>query len=203
MPKTILITGANGRIGAALVEYIDALEENFDLRLADLNISDARGMKIDVVDLSSCRTACEKVDTVIHLAGVASPASGFEDILPVNIVGAYNIFQAASEAGVRRVIFASSAQAVEGYPLDVQVRTDMPVRIRNLYGASKAYGEALAAYYAYQKNIEAIAVRIGAFEYASEWERMSSRDLSAWADPGDLCSLLVKWQYYPQILYIY
>jgi nucleoside-diphosphate-sugar epimerase len=46
MPKTILITGANGRIGAALVEYIDALDEVYDLRLVDLNVSDARGMKI-------------------------------------------------------------------------------------------------------------------------------------------------------------
>ena len=192
MNKKILITGANGRIGTALVEYIDALGESYDLRLADLEISNERGMKIDVVDLSSCRTACEKIDTVIHLAGVASPASGFEEILPVNIVGTYNIFQAASEAGVRRVIYASSAQAVEGYPLDTQIRTDMPVRPKNLYGVSKAYGEALAAYYAYQKNIEAIAVRIGAFEYTNDWERMSSRDLSAWADPGDLCSLLVR-----------
>lgn len=47
MPKTILITGANGRIGAALVECIDALDEAYDLRLADLNVSDARRMKID------------------------------------------------------------------------------------------------------------------------------------------------------------
>ena len=128
MPQKILITGANGRIGAALVEYMDALGEPYDLRLADLKISDARGMKIDVVDLSSCRTACEKVDTVIHLAGVASPASDFDEILRVNIVGVYNIFQAASDEGVRRIIFASSVQAVEGYPLDTQIRTDMPVR---------------------------------------------------------------------------
>ena len=51
MPKTILITGANGRIGTALVDYIDALGESYDLRLADLEISNERGMKIDVVDL--------------------------------------------------------------------------------------------------------------------------------------------------------
>ena len=58
MNKKILITGANGRIGTALVEYIDALGESYDLRLADLEISNERGMKSDVVDLSSCRTAC-------------------------------------------------------------------------------------------------------------------------------------------------
>ena len=190
--KTILITGANGRVGSALVRYIDALECGYILRLADLKISDERGMNVDVADLSLCRIACEAVDTVIHLASNPSPDSPFEDILPVNIVGTYNIFQAASEAGVRRVIFASSAQVVEGYPLDVQVRTDMPVRPKNLYGVSKAYGEALAAYYAYQNKLEAIAVRIGAFEYQYEWAQMSSRDLSAWAEPEDICSLLVR-----------
>ena len=171
---------------------MDAFEEGYNLRLADLEISDERGIKIDVVDLSSCRTACKAVDTVIHLAGVASPDSSFEVILPVNIVGTYNIFQAAYEAGVRRIVFASSVQAVEGYPLDTQVRTDMPVRPKNLYGVSKAFGEALAAYYAFQKNIEAVAIRIGAFEYQNEWTQLNSRDLSAWTEPDDLCSLIVK-----------
>ena len=190
--KTILITGANGRIGSALVKYIDALEKGYNLRLGDLIVSDERGMKIDITDLSSCRIACEAVDTVIHLAGAASPDSTFEDILPVNIIGTYNIFQAASESGVRRIVFASSAQVVKGYPVDLQVRTNMPVRPKNLYGVSKAYGEALAAYYAYQNKLEAIALRIGAFEYQTEWVQMSSRDLSAWAEPEDLCSLFVR-----------
>jgi uronate dehydrogenase len=190
--KTILITGANGRVGSALVKYVDSLEEKYTLRLADLEILDKRGMKIDITDLSSCRRACEDVDTVIHLAGIASPESPFEEILPINIVGTYNIFQAASEAGVRRIVYASSAQAIEGYPLDIQVKTDMPVRPKNLYGVSKACGEALAAYYAYQKKLEAIAVRIGAFEYQEEWSQMSSRDLSAWAEPQDICSLIVR-----------
>ena len=192
MPKTILITGANGRIGSALVKYMDALEGEYSLRLADLEISDERGMQVDITDLSSCRIACEGVEAVVHLAGVASPDSSFEQVLPANIIGTYNVFQAASEAGVRRVIYASSAQVIEGYPLDTQVRTDMPVRPKNLYGVSKAFGEALGAYYAYQKNMEAISVRIGAFEYRHEWVQLNSRDLSAWADPEDLCSLLVR-----------
>jgi uronate dehydrogenase len=190
--KTILITGANGRIGSSLVKYIDALEQGYNLRLGDLIVSDERGMKIDITDLSSCRIACEAVDTIIHLAGAASPDSTFDDILRVNIIGTYNIFQAASESGVRRIVFASSAQVVEGYPLDIQVRTNMPVRPKNLYGVSKAYGEALAAYYAYQNKLEAIALRIGAFKYQTNWVKMSSRDLSAWAEPEDLCSLFVQ-----------
>ena len=193
MSRTVLITGAAGRIGSVLTKHLDAAgRENYDLRLADLKKGNERGISLDVTNLSACRVACEAVDTVVHLAGVASPDSPFEAILPSNIVGTYNVFRAASDAGVRRVIFASSAQAVEGYPLDVQVRTDMPVRPRNLYGVSKAFGEALAAYFAYQERLEAVVVRIGAFEPAEEWTRMGSRDLSAWVDPDDLSSLLVR-----------
>ena len=192
MMKTILITGARGRIGSALVKHMDTLETAYDLRLTDLDIEDERGTRVDVTDLASCRMACEAVDTVIHLAAVASPEASFDEILPTNIVGTYNIFRAASEAGVRRIVYASSAQVVAGYPLDVQVRTDMPVCPRNLYGVSKAYGEALAAYYAYQRQVEVVAVRIGAFEYKGDWAQMSARDLSAWAEPEDLCSLLVR-----------
>jgi len=192
MSKTILITGANGRVGSTLVKYIDRVGKPYTLRLADLEISDKRGIKADITDFSSCKSACKDIDTVIHLAGVASPDSPFEQVLPINIVGTYNTFQAALEAGAKRVIYASSAQAIEGYPLDIQVKTDMPVRPKNLYGVSKAYGEALAAFYAYQKNIEAIVIRIGAFEYQHEWAQLNSRDLSAWAEPEDICSLIVK-----------
>lgn len=191
MSRTVLITGAGGRIGSALVSHLDTLgSERYCLRLAELNAVGGRAITLDVTDLSACRKACEAVDTVIHLAGVASPDAPFEALLPVNVNGTYNIFRAAADAGVRRVVYASSAQAVEGYPLDVQVRTDMPVRPKNLYGVSKAFGEALASYFAYQEGLEAIAVRIGAFENAHDWEQMSGRDLSAWANPDDICALL-------------
>jgi uronate dehydrogenase len=192
VPKNILITGANGRVGSTLVKHFDTLEEKYNLRLSDLEVTDKRGTKIDITDLTSCREACEDIDTVIHLAGAASPESTFNEVFPVNIVGTYNIFQAASETGVTRIIYASSAQVIEGYSLDIQVKTDMPIRPKNLYGVSKACGEALAAYYAYQKKLEAIVVRIGAFEYQEKWIQMSPRDLSAWADPQDICSLFIR-----------
>ena len=193
MSKTILITGANGRVGSALVKHIDDYYSEYNLILADLTITEGRGVKLDVGDLASVRTVFEEndIDVIVHLAGLASPDTPFEHLLPTNMVGTYNIFQSALEQGVKRVVYASSAQAIEGYPLDIQVKEDMPVRPKNLYGVSKVFGEALGAYYAYQRNVEVIAVRIGAFEYQHEWSQLSARDLSAWSEPQDLCSLLI------------
>jgi uronate dehydrogenase len=193
MKQTVLITGASGRIGSALVNHLDATAgQRYRLRLADLEASGERCLQLDVTDFASCAAACAGADLVVHLAAEADPDAAFESLLPVNIAGTYNIFHAASEAGARRVVFASSAHVVAGYPLDVQVRSDMPVRPPNLYGTSKAFGEALASYFAYEKGLEAIAVRIGAFGYAEDWKTMSACDLSAWASPRDLCSLLVR-----------
>ncbi len=194
MPKTILITGSNGRIGSALVKHIDAFFPDYKLILADLNMTEQRGIKLDVSDLAATRAVFQenKIDVVVHLAGLASPDTPFESLLPVNMVGSYNIFQSAYESGTQRVVYASSAQTIEGYPLDIQVKESMPTRPKNLYGVSKVFGEALGAYYAYQKNTEVVVVRIGAFEYPHEWNQMSARDLSAWSEPQDLCSLLIN-----------
>ncbi len=68
----------------------------------------------------------------------------------------------------------------------------MPTRPKNLYGVSKVFGESLGAYYAYQQNMEVIAIRIGAFQYQQDYSQLSSRDLSAWSEPVDLCSLLIN-----------
>lgn len=190
MPPRVLITGAAGRIGSELVAHLDRIAAaRFELRLADLSITGDRAVAFDIRDPDACRAACEGVDAVVHLAALPSPDTPFDELLPVNVVGTYNVFRAAADAGVARLVFASSVQAVEGYPVDVQVRTGMPVRPKNLYGVSKAYGEALGAYFAHQEDLEAIAVRIGAFEHRAAWTRFSSRNLSAWSSPRDVCEL--------------
>ena len=130
MPKTILITGANGRIGTALVKHIDSHNSDYHLILADLAASEERGLILDVRDLAAVRSIFEEhdIDTVIHLAGLASPDTPFEHLLPSNIESTYNVFQSASENKVKRIIYASSAQTIEGYPLDIQVSEKMPTR---------------------------------------------------------------------------
>jgi len=158
----VLLTGTSGRIGSFLTHH---LAERYDFVLTDVRSpSDTHGFPFvaaDITDLEAMRSLCQGVDTVIHLAADPSMEAPWESLLPRNIVGVQHIFQAAHEAGCRRVIFASSVNAVAGYPKDVQVRTDMPVRPLNLYGASKAWGEAVACFYADQRGLSAICLRFG------------------------------------------
>ena len=88
MPKTILITGANGRIGTALVKHIDSHNSDYHLIVPDKAASEERGLVLDVRDLAAVRSVFEEhdINTVIHLAGLASPDTPFEHLLPSNIV---------------------------------------------------------------------------------------------------------------------
>ena len=94
MPKTFLITVAKGRIGTALVKHIDSHNYDYHLILADLAASDERGLVLDVRDFAAVRSVFEEhdINTVIHLAGLASSDTPFEHLLPSNIVGTYNVF---------------------------------------------------------------------------------------------------------------
>jgi len=197
--RRILLTGAAGHIGSAFREYAG---KRYWLRLADrdvrkLDTAKAQGheiMMFDIADPEACQKACQNIDTVVHLAADASPEAAFYgSLLENNIKGTYNIFRGAKDQGCRRVIFASSAQAVSGYPYDTQVHPNMAVRPKNMYGVSKCFGEAVAAYFAYGEGLSSVAIRIGAFDAVPPaGQRLSARDLSAYVSPRDLCHLLVQ-----------
>jgi nucleoside-diphosphate-sugar epimerase len=141
--KRILITGAAGCIGRDIAQRLSG---RYNLVLSDIkrpnNLLGCLYFEIDITDLDAMRSACRDIDTVLHLAADPSIEATWESLLTNNIIGAYNVFQAAHEAGCRRVVFASSAFAVLGYPPEIEVHTGMPVCPSNLYGASKAWGEA-------------------------------------------------------------
>ncbi len=138
MKRKILITGAAGRIGGYLAT---AWRDRYDLVLTDIRaLEDTRGLpfiQADLADLAAVEAACQGVDTVVHMGANPSPHATLEALLPPNIIGVYNVFEAARRAGCRRVVSASSIHAVFGYPADVQVHGSMPPRPRDLYGATK------------------------------------------------------------------
>lgn len=164
--KKLLLTGAAGRIGSRLIEE---LINDYELTIAekDLTVLDdweGKGCQLkafDITDYKECLAACEGMDTVIHLAGNPSPTAKYADVKKVNMDGTYHMMAAASEQGCRRLIFASSIHTVKGYPKDEQVKTDSPLRPLDIYGVSKAFGEAMGNYFAYEKGLEVIAIRIG------------------------------------------
>jgi NAD+ dependent glucose-6-phosphate dehydrogenase len=197
--RRVLVTGAAGRIGRA---FRAGVGDRYALRLADRR-PDAAGdpgdlgghetMPLDVADPDACRRACAGVDAVVHLAADPSPEADFHgSLLANNVVGTYNIFRAAADAGCRRVVFASSVHAVWGYPDEVQVHPDMPVRPATMYGVSKCFGEAVARRFADQEGVSAICVRIGYFDPREEHFPLDWRDLSMAVTPRDLTQLLVR-----------
>jgi nucleoside-diphosphate-sugar epimerase len=207
--RRILLTGAAGGIGQA---FFRSACGRYRFRLADRVAIAAETVhdegdegkeeeheviQLDLVELPACEQACAQVDTVIHLAADANPAAPFyESLLDNNIKATYNIFRAAKDQGCRRVIFASSTWVMGGYARDVQLAPDAPLRPVNLYGVSKCFGEAVAAYFAQAEGLSSIVVRIGAYDDGSAQNRLRTspnpRELAAYVSARDLHQLLVR-----------
>jgi len=165
--RRVLVTGAAGNIGSYFSEHS---HDKYDLTLMVLKSEHAAKIREfgsviegDIGDLDFLNASFEGIDTVVHLAGDPSPSATWESLLPNNIVGTHNVYEAAAAAGCRRVIFASSIHAVVGSPVGRQIRTDDPVHPANLYGVSKCFGEAMGRYMATRHELSVIALRIGAF----------------------------------------
>lgn len=166
MKRKILITGAAGRIGSFLTEQWQA---RYDLVLTDVrqpkNTFGFPFTQANLTEMDKIQQLCLGIDTVIHLGADPSMEAPWESLLPNNIIGLYNVFESAAQANVRRVVYASSVNAVLGYPADQQIHTQMPVYPINLYGATKCWGEAAARVYAHTKKFSAICLRFGAVSY--------------------------------------
>ncbi len=208
MVKTkILITGGCGKIGSYFARFA---ADKYSIQIVDKTAWDPQklgtlageSLVADLYELESCRKACQGIDAVVHLAAEASPEADFVgSLLDNNILATYNMFRAAQEAGCRRFIYASSAHVVSAYPADIQIKANMPVRPKNLYGVSKCFGEALAAYFAYNEGLPSIAVRIGAYIFPEEYGQFSLDELDAFLSPDDLNDLLIKCLETPNITF--
>ncbi|MFY0542564.1 NAD-dependent epimerase/dehydratase family protein [Brevibacillus sp. H7] len=185
--KRVLITGAAGRIGTVLRR---GLRESIPiLRLTDvIPLGEARDgeeiARVDLRDYPSVEAVMHEVDAVIHLGGIPDETH-FQSILETNILGTYNVFEAAKNQGVKRVIFASSIHSVGFYPREQKIGPDVPVRPDTYYGVSKTFGESLGSLYADKFGLEVVSVRICSFEERPR----NRRHLSTWLSHRDAVQL--------------
>jgi nucleoside-diphosphate-sugar epimerase len=181
------MTGAAGSIGRAIAPM---LAGRWELQLTDRE--PGVGHVLDVTDGEACRKAFAAADAVIHLAANANPDASWEALHPSNVVGAYQVAAAAMHCGVRRLVLASSLQAVYAYPDQVQRRTGDAPRPANLYGATKAWAEALGAWVAAASKTSVVALRIGRFAASPlVGSDVTTLERGAWLSPRD-CGDLVR-----------
>ncbi|MET0970030.1 MAG: NAD(P)-dependent oxidoreductase [Tardiphaga sp.] len=186
MPK-ILMTGAAGGIGTRLRELLPPIYP--DLVLSDLatppDLKPNETFKqADLADAAAVESICEGIDGILHFGGF-SVEGPWDTILQANIIGTYNLFEAARRQGVKRVVFASSNHAVGFYPRHTKIPTDVTARPDGRYGVSKVFGEAVGALYADKHGLSVTCIRIGNFGD----KPLDRRRLAIWLKPDDLVQL--------------
>ena len=185
----LLLTGAAGGLGRELRRR---LKPHCDqLRLSDINDLGPAAEGEDPVparleDAAEMLALLAGVDAVIHLGGVSTERP-WAEILPANIVGCYNLYEAARQQGVKRLVFASSNHVTGFYRQDQVIDANAPVRPDGLYGVSKAFGENLSRYYFDRYGIETVCLRIG----SSFAEPRDRRMLATWLSFDDLERLVL------------
>lgn len=189
--RTILITGAAGRIGTTLRK---GLRGEYDLRGFDVRPTDPPDSSVvvgDLADIAALERAMAGVEVVVHLAAKPSDAPFATGLVPPNVVGAYNTFEAARHAGVRRVVFASTAQLAARYPKDrTHIPPTAPPRPFSLYSTTKALGEALGRWFHDAHGLEVVVVRIGWFLDYDQPELQEHPDApDIWLSPRDCVRL--------------
>src|SRR5438105_4736686 len=150
----VLITGAGGGIGRSLRETLRGVYPV--LRLSDrVPLAGARPEdqgreefdQTDIADMAAVERMVAGVDGIIHLGGISGENS-WENILHGDIIGLYNVFEAARRVGVQRIVMATSNHAVGFYPRSQTIDHRVVPRPDSRYGVSKAFSEALASLYA-------------------------------------------------------
>jgi len=182
----ILITGAAGDVGTRLRKLLRGVYPL--IRLSDVRTPadvgpDEEFVAADLANYAQVEKITAGIDGIVHLGGI-SIERPWDEIHKSNIVGCYNLFEAAYRSGVKRVVFASSNHAVGFYPRDQKIGVGVTVRPDSRYGVSKAFGEALGALYADKHGLRVTCIRIGNVND----KPLDKRRLSIWIKPDDLAA---------------
>ena len=202
--ERVLVTGMSGLIGGLVRKELES-----DYELSALNRSDVPGVpttQASVSDLDGIRPAFDGIDKVVHLAAIAHGHPGWDELLKFNVIGTYNVFEAAQQAGVKRIVSASSGAAISGCEReepyaalasgrfdDVPGTWDMIThrsltRPSGLYGCTKVWGEALARYFTDTTEMSILSLRIGAVTH--ENRPTSTRHVPVWCSHRDIARMV-------------
>lgn len=205
----VLVTGSSGLIGSML---INTLSDSFTFSGLDVAKSDhapdVPTLICDASDYDAMSPAFEGLDAVVHLAANAPVETPWPDVLKNNISTTHNVYEAAKQHGVKRVVFASSNHAVGNFEMDEpysrirvgdyegltpgefkRVDNTVPIRPDSDYGVSKAFGEATGAYYHEHFGLEVACLRIGTVNPQNSPEG-SIRSMATWLSHRDLANLV-------------
>lgn len=201
----------SGLIGGLVRDRLKSKEQ-----LTALNRQAVDGIattQADLADYDAIRPAFDGQDVVVHLAAKAGDHFTWDELLQTNVVGTRNVLEAASEAGCKRVIFASSGATVAGWEQvepykslaearydDVpaewpMIRHNMATRPRGVYGATKVWGEAICRHYANATPMSVLCIRIGFVNAADRPSR--PRDFAVWCSQRDITEAIERCVFAP------
>lgn len=188
--KKLILTGAAGRLGSYLREPLSQLADEF----VSSDIVDDIGnlypgeryVRADLAKYDDIHSLLEGADMVVHFGAIGDEAP-FEQILGPNIVGAYNIWEAAFQHGLKRVVYASSIHAVGMHPKQDFIGIDAPHRPDTYYGLAKCFAEDLGRMYWEKRQVEAVCMRI-----LSCAQVTNARALGSWLSYDDLIQLVIR-----------
>ena len=194
--KTILITGAAGDVGTHLRRE---LAGKYVLKVSDLRPlkkinKEEKFVRADISKFSDALRITKEVDAVVHLGGY-SVEGPWDGILSANIIGCYNVFEAAHRNGVKRIIFPTSNHATGFYRRDEIIDHRVYPKPDGRYGVSKVFGEALCSLYADKYDMQMFCIRLGNVNPVP----IDKRRLSIWLSPRDLAQLITIGIEHPNI----
>jgi uronate dehydrogenase len=193
MPKKlgkIVLTGAAGRLGSYLREPLTQLGDV----LVSTDIKDQPGtlyageeyVQADLADFNAMSAVIEGAEMVVHM-GAFVDEGPFEQLLGPNFIGSYNVWEAASRHGVRRVVYGSSIHAVGMYPKNQFIDADVPHRPDTFYGLAKCFTEDLGRMYWEKRGLESVHMRILSCAQVN-----NARALGSWLSYDDLIQLVTR-----------
>jgi nucleoside-diphosphate-sugar epimerase len=181
--EKVLCTGGSGRLGSYVTED---LRGRCALTVLDVKAPQGSGVRYvnaSITDFAALKNAFAGQEAIVHLAAIPNPRTAPADVtFSTNVQGTWNVLQAAEEAGVRRVVVASSDAALglhynpPGYgPQYLPIDESHPLRPVEFYSLSKEVTESICRSYANRGKLEVLAIRPTHIVFPPEYPELEAR----------------------------